>query len=85
MDKLDKFLEIWTDVFGKEKKGISKAEEETCRRFCSGEIDESFVRNILEKVIKDYGCVLESIEWNNEEIIKDCEKTGHKKYHKGSG
>ena len=50
MEKLDKFLEIWTDVFGKDKKGISKAEEETCRRFCSGEIDESFVRNILEKV-----------------------------------
>ena len=52
MDKLDKFLEIWTDVFGKlkEGKGISKAEEETCRRFCSGEIDEESTRDILEKV-----------------------------------
>ena len=39
------------------------------------------IDKVIRKVIKDYGCVLEAIEWNNEEIIKDCERSGHRRYH----
>ena len=43
------------------------------------------IDKVVRKIIKDYGCVMEALRWDDEELIKDCEKGGHKKYHKGSG
>ena len=33
------------------------------------------------KLIRDYGCVLVALQWDNEGFIKECEQTGHKIYH----
>ena len=35
----------------------------------------------IEKVIKDYGCVLLALQFDDEDFIKECEAAGHKKYH----
>ena len=35
----------------------------------------------IRKIIKDYGCCLLSLQWDDETIIEECAATKHKKYH----
>lgn len=35
----------------------------------------------VAKIIKDYGCVLVALQFDDEDFIKECSATGHKKYH----
>jgi len=35
----------------------------------------------IKKLIQDYGCVLVALQFDDNDFIKECEATGHKKYH----
>ena len=39
------------------------------------------IDNAIGKLIKDYGCVLMADQFDDEDFVKECEKTGHKKWH----
>lgn len=46
---------------------------------------EKEVERVAGKMIKDYGCVFLALQWDDESFIEECEKTGHKLYHKIKG
>ena len=39
------------------------------------------VNQAIDLVIAEYGCVLEALGKEDKEVIRECEKTGHIKYH----
>jgi len=40
------------------------------------------IDKMIIQTIKQYGCVLVALQYDDEEFIKDCEKTNHQLYHK---
>ena len=42
---------------------------------------EKQLKEQIRKIIKDYGCCLLALQWDDETIIEECAATKHKKYH----
>lgn len=39
------------------------------------------IDRFIKRLIKDYGCVLVALQFDDDDFIKECGATGHKKYH----
>lgn len=42
---------------------------------------EKEINKVIGKLIKNYGCILVSLQWDDETFIEECAKRGHTLYH----